>query len=249
MLVSCELSLPSPRLKTKNLGKAFSHFVWLFVIADSASNSDSKKENSFQFLFSVQTLRTVNGSFPGGQWQVSSSNVERAHVKPCKLNCFVTSCYICFLFSCLFFVLCLFICFIKVSLYFLLCTGFTNYRFLSSGLWNWPEWEEIRLARYSNYVYALFNEWGRQKHVIYCNASFLHSAIFFPNHLATFPPPIPYALIQHGFTQSEHAQFSVCDIKGSILIGVLLVSADLFAIWSSLLSSKNVAIHNSGYVK
>ena len=119
-----------PKTKTENSGRHFLIFVRLFMIADCASNS----ENHFiSFHISVQTLRTANGSFPGGQWQVSSSNVERAHVKPCKLNCLATYCYICFLFSCLFFVLCLFICFIKVSL-FLLCTGFTNNRFLSSGL-------------------------------------------------------------------------------------------------------------------
>ena len=38
-------------------------------------------------LVSVQTLGTVDGSFPCCQWQVPSTNMERADVAPCKLTC------------------------------------------------------------------------------------------------------------------------------------------------------------------
>ena len=40
-------------------------------------------------------------------------------------------------------------------------SGFTNYRFLSSGFWNWSQWKEIRLARYSKVstIYIFFSKW------------------------------------------------------------------------------------------
>ena len=40
------------------------------------------------WFVSVQTPGAADGSFPGGQWQVPSSDVEGAHVKPSKLNGF-----------------------------------------------------------------------------------------------------------------------------------------------------------------